>query len=160
MLLFNIQQQERIQTFLPSLMWFTRQKCKPTSVKESISECYTGTYSCSHATYSWNCYGQFSETQCHWCLSIRQNMPHFTLPTIRYLKASPDTAIIGRDMLVNIPFIADWKKIGEHRQPTDRNTDRENKSRIDYDNNVVKKYSYGTMVSSSKQSPGIWESLG
>jgi hypothetical protein len=49
-------------------------------------------------------------------------------------------------MLVDILFIADWKKIGEHRQPTDRNTDRENESRIDYDNNVVKKYSYGTMV--------------
>ncbi len=73
-------------------------------------------------------------------------MLHFTLPAIRYLKASPDTAIIGRDMLVDIPFIADWKKIGEHRQPVDRNTNRENKSRIDYDNKVVKKYLYGTMV--------------
>jgi hypothetical protein len=49
-------------------------------------------------------------------------------------------------MLVNIPFIADWKNIGEHRQPTDRNTNRENESRIDYDNKVVKKYSYGIMV--------------
>ena len=73
-------------------------------------------------------------------------MSHFTLPTIRYLKASPGTAIIERDMLVNIPFIADWKKTGEHRQPTDRNTDRENESQIDYDNKVVTKYSYGTMV--------------
>jgi hypothetical protein len=73
-------------------------------------------------------------------------MLHFTLPTIRYLKASPDTAIIGREMLVDIPFIADWKKIGEHRQPTDRNTDREKESQIDYDNRVVKKYSYETMV--------------
>ncbi len=82
-------------------------------------------------------------------------MSHFTLPTIRYLKASPDTAIIGRDMLVDIPIIADWMKIGEHRQPTDRNTDRENKSRSDYDNKVVKKYSYRTMVSSAKQSPDI-----
>jgi hypothetical protein len=73
-------------------------------------------------------------------------MLHFTLPTIRYLKASPGTAIIEQDMLVDIPFIADWKKIGEHRQPTDRNTDRENISQIDYDNKVVTKYSYGTMV--------------
>jgi hypothetical protein len=53
-------------------------------------------------------------------------MSHFALPTIWYLKASPDTAIIGQDMLVDIPFIADWKKIGEHRQPTDHNTNREN----------------------------------
>ncbi len=32
------------------------------------------------------------------------------------LKASPDAAIFGRDMLFDIPFIADWQKIGEHRQ--------------------------------------------
>jgi hypothetical protein len=31
-------------------------------------------------------------------------------------------------MLVDILFIADWKKIGEHRQPIDRNTDWENES--------------------------------
>jgi hypothetical protein len=61
-------------------------------------------------------------------------MSYFTLPTIGYLKASPDTAIIGRDMLVDIPFIADWMKIGEHRQPTNRNTDPKNKSQSDYDN--------------------------
>ncbi len=73
-------------------------------------------------------------------------MSHFTLPTIRYLKASPGTAIIERNMLVDIPFIADWKKIGEHRQPIDCNTDCENESRIDYDNKVVTKYLCGTMV--------------
>ncbi len=73
----------------------------------------------------------------------------------RVLKSSPGTAIIERDMLVDIPFIADWKKIGEHRQPTDHNTNREHKSRVDYDNKVVKKYSYGTMVFLRKQSPGI-----
>jgi hypothetical protein len=39
------------------------------------------------------------------------------------LKASPGAAIFKRDMLSNIPFIADWKKIGEHRQQlTDLNT--------------------------------------
>jgi hypothetical protein len=32
------------------------------------------------------------------------------------LKASPGAAIFGRDMLFDILFIADWKKIGEHRQ--------------------------------------------
>jgi hypothetical protein len=36
-------------------------------------------------------------------------------------------------MLFDIPFIADWKKIGEHMQPTDHSTDRENKSWLDYD---------------------------
>jgi hypothetical protein len=43
------------------------------------------------------------------------------------LKASPGAAIFGQDMLFDIPFIADWKKIGEHRQRlTDLNTACEN----------------------------------
>ena len=50
------------------------------------------------------------------------------------LKASPGAAIFGRDMLFNIPYIADWNKIGEHRQKlTDLNIDQENKSRVSYD---------------------------
>jgi hypothetical protein len=32
------------------------------------------------------------------------------------LKASPGAAIFGQDMLFNIPFMADWQKIGEYRQ--------------------------------------------
>ena len=32
------------------------------------------------------------------------------------LKASPGAAIFGRDMLFDIPFIADWQQIGEYRQ--------------------------------------------
>jgi hypothetical protein len=31
------------------------------------------------------------------------------------LKVSPGAAIFGQDMLFDIPFIADWKTIGEHR---------------------------------------------
>ena len=43
------------------------------------------------------------------------------------LKASPGAAIFGRDMVLNIPFIADWNKIGDYRQrQTDQNTFREN----------------------------------
>jgi hypothetical protein len=56
------------------------------------------------------------------------------------LKASPGVAMFGRDMLLDIPFIADWKKIGEHRQKlTDLNTACENKGRIDYDYKVGQK---------------------
>jgi hypothetical protein len=52
----------------------------------------------------------------------------------------PHVPIFGRDMLFDIPFIADWKKIGEHRQLlTDRNTARENEGRIDYDYQVGQK---------------------
>jgi hypothetical protein len=39
---------------------------------------------------------------------------HSTYRTV--LKASPGVAIFGRDMLFNIPFIADWNKIGDYRQ--------------------------------------------
>jgi hypothetical protein len=43
-------------------------------------------------------------------------------------------------MLFDIPFIADWKKIGEHRHIlTDLNTARKNKGRIDYDYKVGQK---------------------
>jgi hypothetical protein len=63
---------------------------------------------------------------------------HSTYHTV--LKASPGAAIFGQDMVFDIPFIADWKKIGEHRQLlTDRNTSRENEGRIDYDYKVGEK---------------------
>jgi hypothetical protein len=39
---------------------------------------------------------------------------HSTYHTV--LKASPGAAIFGQDMLFDIPFMADWQKIGEHRQ--------------------------------------------
>jgi hypothetical protein len=49
-------------------------------------------------------------------------------------KASPGAAIFWQDMLFDTPFIADWKKIGEHRQKlTDLNTAQEKDGRIDYD---------------------------
>ena len=50
------------------------------------------------------------------------------------LKTSPGAAIFGRDMLFDVPFLADWKKIGEYRQrQTDKNTARGNTTRIDWD---------------------------
>jgi hypothetical protein len=40
-------------------------------------------------------------------------------------------------MLFDIPFLADWNKIGDYRQhQTDLNTERENISCIDYDYKV------------------------
>jgi hypothetical protein len=56
------------------------------------------------------------------------------------LKASPGAAIFGQDMLFINLFIADWQKIGEHRQQlTDLNNTHENKGRIDYDYKVGQK---------------------
>ena len=63
------------------------------------------------------------------------------------LKASPGAAIFGRDMLFNIPYIADWNKIGDYRQcQTDLNAARENKQCVDYD------YSVGDKVLIQKNS--------
>jgi hypothetical protein len=57
---------------------------------------------------------------------------HSTYHTV--LKASPGAAIFGQDMLFDIPFIADWQKIGEHRQRlTDLNNTGESKGSIDFD---------------------------
>ena len=43
-------------------------------------------------------------------------------------------------MLIDIPFLADWSKIGEHRQlQTDKNTRRENLTCIDWDYQPGKK---------------------
>jgi hypothetical protein len=56
------------------------------------------------------------------------------------LEASPGAAIFGQDMLFDILFIADWQKIGEHRQKlTDLNNDHENKGRIYYEYKVGQK---------------------
>jgi hypothetical protein len=53
------------------------------------------------------------------------------------LKASPGAAIFGQDMLFDIPFMADWHKIGERRQSlTNRGNQRENAKCIDYDYKV------------------------
>ena len=40
-------------------------------------------------------------------------------------------------MLFNIPFVADWHKVGDYRQcQTDRSNIRENNKRVDYDYKV------------------------
>jgi hypothetical protein len=53
------------------------------------------------------------------------------------LKASPGATIFGRDILFDIPFLANWNKIGEYRQrQTDQNTERENHSHRDWDYKV------------------------
>jgi hypothetical protein len=52
-------------------------------------------------------------------------------------KASPGAAIFGRNMLFDIPLVADWHKIGEQRQSlTDRGNQRENAKCIDYNYKV------------------------
>ena len=56
----------------------------------------------------------------------------FALPNT--LLKSPGEAIFRRDMLFDIPFLADWSKIGEYRQKqTSKNTVKGNSGRIDWD---------------------------
>jgi hypothetical protein len=54
-------------------------------------------------------------------------------------------------MLFDIPFIADWKKIGKHRQQLkDLNTAPLKRAGLIMIIRLVRKYLYGTMVSSAK----------
>jgi hypothetical protein len=60
---------------------------------------------------------------------------HSTHRTI--LKASPGTAIFGRDMLFDIPFIADWNKVRDYRQrQTNLIMARKNSKQVNYDYKV------------------------
>jgi hypothetical protein len=53
------------------------------------------------------------------------------------LKASPGAEIFGRNMLFNIPFIANWNKTGDFRQPqTNLNMARKNSKQVNYDYKV------------------------
>jgi hypothetical protein len=55
----------------------------------------------------------------------------------KVLKASPGAAIFGQDMLFNIPFVADWRQIGDYKQhQSDRSNKRENNKHVDYDYKV------------------------
>ena len=77
------------------------------------------------------------------------------------LKASPGAAIFGWDMLFDIPFLADWNKIGERRKHrTGLDTAHENRSRRDWDYQVGDKYFFEKMVLSAKQRVGMKVILG
>jgi hypothetical protein len=77
---------------------------------------------------------------------------HSTHHTV--LKSSPGAVIFGQDMLFDILFIADWKKIGEYRQRlTDLNTACEKKTGLIMITMLARKYLYLTKVYSAKHSP-------
>ena len=63
-------------------------------------------------------------------ISRKRNMSLSLLADIVVIllkKASPGAAIFRRDMLCDIPFVADWKQIGDYRQSqTDHSNTREN----------------------------------
>ena len=56
------------------------------------------------------------------------------------LKTTPGAAIFGRDMLFDIPYLADWNQIRKRRQTlVDQSCARTNKRRIDFDYTVGQK---------------------
>ena len=56
------------------------------------------------------------------------------------LQSTPGAAIFGRDMLFDIPYLADWKAIGQRRQElVNRDNAKENARRIDFDYAVGQK---------------------
>ena len=56
------------------------------------------------------------------------------------LKTTPGAAIFGRDMMFDIPYLADWTEIGKRRQHlVSQNNARENKHRINFDYAVGQK---------------------
>ena len=68
------------------------------------------------------------------------------------LQTSPGTAILGWDMLFDIPSLADWKKIGDYRQrQTDLNTKHENKYAWSGIIKSVIKNCYRKMVSANQK---------
>ena len=60
------------------------------------------------------------------------------------LGSSPGSAVFGRDMLFDIPYLTDWADIGKRRQEhVDKSTALENKSRLDWDHKVDSKVLIG-----------------
>ena len=56
------------------------------------------------------------------------------------LRSSPGAAVFGRDMLFDIPYLADWTEIVRRRQKlVDQNNTRENNKRVDFDYAVGQK---------------------
>ena len=56
------------------------------------------------------------------------------------LGTTPGAAIFERDMLFDIPFLADWSDIGKRRQnQVDKSNIRENSKRVDFDYRVGQK---------------------
>ncbi len=110
--------------------------CKPTSVKNSqayaILEHIHALLGNMLCTSELDMAETVKDSDIEVFLSDAAWVVHSTYHTV--LKASPGAAIFGRDMLFDILFIADWQKIGEHRQRlTNLNNNHENKGRIDYD---------------------------
>ena len=53
------------------------------------------------------------------------------------LRSSPGAAVFGRDMLFDIPYLADWTEIGKRRQLlVNQDCERKNSRRIDFDYTV------------------------
>ncbi len=92
--------------------------CKPTKVKDPQAN---GILECVHQV-QWK---MLCTAELDMAYSVTPNDVNVFLDNAAWtigstyhtvLKASPGAAIFGCDMLFDIPFVADWHKIGEQRQ--------------------------------------------
>ena len=76
------------------------------------------------------------------------------------LGTSPGAAVFGRDMLFDIPFLADWHEIGRRRQKlVDRDSNRENSKWKEHDYAVGDKFTLrkdGILRKAEVKSTGPW----
>ncbi len=142
MSIYDIQQRKQIQISLP-ILWDTYGiKRKPTCVKNpqanAILEHIHAVLGNMLHTSKLDMAKTMKASDIDVFLSDAALVVCSTYHTV--LKASPGAAIFGQDMLFDIPLIADWQKIGEHRQQlTVLNNVHENKGGIDYDYKVGQK---------------------
>ena len=84
----------------------------------------------------------------------------FALPHT-VLKTSPGAAIFGRDMMFDVLFLADWKKIGEYNKIRQTRTlQRKTIPKLTGTINPEIKYCCAKMVSSASQKAGMKVNLG
>jgi hypothetical protein len=131
-------------------------KCKPTSIKNPTAKAIL---ECIHAVLT----NMLRTTKLDMAESVNASDINILLADAAWaifsthhtvLKASPGAAIFGQNMLFDIPFIADWKKVGEHRQQlTDLTLPVKTKAGLIMITTLVRKYLYGTTVYSAKHSP-------
>jgi hypothetical protein len=134
MLLFNIRQWVGVQITFETLCNSYDIKRKPTTIKNlqvnAICECVHQVLGTMMQTSELDMVDSVEPADIDTFIDNAAWVICSTYHTV--LKASPGAAIFGRDMLFDIPFVADWKQIGDYRQhQTDRSNKRENDKRVD-----------------------------
>ena len=111
-------------------------KRKPTTVKNpranAVLECFHGVFGNMMRTAGLDMADTVNDDTIDQFLDSAAWAIRSTHHTV--LGMSPGAAVFGRDMLFDIPHLADWKAIEERRQHlVSQNNARENNNRVDFD---------------------------